>query len=465
MDIAGIVRGASEGEGLGNKFLVPHPGVGGDLPGDARLPRRGRHPRRRRGQPGQRHLHDPDRADPGRPADTGEGDPAAGEGGQGQQVVGGLRRCCEAGAGRPRCRDADHRNLDRPHTDPRAVVADREAVHLRLQLRLRRARRRGPQGEDARARRAIRGDLPRRQVRGRAGRARRRRRGPRDAGRDGRRRARPRGARPRRLRHPRPADLPHRRPQGGPRVDDPQGRHRARGGRCHPHRLPARVHQGRGDLLRRARRRRLHAQGRSSARSASRARTTSCRTATWSSSGSTCKPASEHVYRLSVLAESSRSSGELPRTSLASHVAARLVRSSRWAKWPVRTLSGVMSIRRFGAGFIPKIGDSPARHPCLWFTSHDRTWGPGTGSRLGGVAPHQFRSDPGGIMDMRTFRVPALSPRPPLSSAPSAARPRKPGRLPRPRVWLPQSPRTGTAATTSPPPGTSCPMPRRTAWR
>ena len=47
VDIAGIVRGASEGEGLGNKFLVAHPGVVGDLPGDAGVPRRRRHPRRR----------------------------------------------------------------------------------------------------------------------------------------------------------------------------------------------------------------------------------------------------------------------------------------------------------------------------------------------------------------------------------------------------------------------------------
>ena len=38
VDIAGIVRGASEGEGLGNKFLVAHPGVGRDLPGHPGLP-------------------------------------------------------------------------------------------------------------------------------------------------------------------------------------------------------------------------------------------------------------------------------------------------------------------------------------------------------------------------------------------------------------------------------------------
>ena len=79
--------------------------------------------------------------------------------------------------------------------------------------------------------------------------------------RDGRRGARARHPRPRRLRHPRPADVPHRRPEGVPRLDHPPGRHRARGGRRDPHRLPARLHQGRGRLVRRPDGRRLHAQG------------------------------------------------------------------------------------------------------------------------------------------------------------------------------------------------------------
>jgi GTP-binding protein YchF len=70
-------------------------------------------------------------------------------------------------------------------------------------------------------------------------------------------RARPRQARPRRLRHPRPAELPHRRPQGGPRWTIPQGRHRPRGRRRDPHRLPEGLHQGPDRLLRRSRRARL----------------------------------------------------------------------------------------------------------------------------------------------------------------------------------------------------------------
>ena len=74
-------------------------------------------------------------------------------------------------------------------------------------------------------------------------------------------RARPRPARPRRLRHPRPADLPDRRPQGDPGLDHQEGRHRPRGRRRHPHRLPEGLHQGRDRLLRRPDGRRLRAQG------------------------------------------------------------------------------------------------------------------------------------------------------------------------------------------------------------
>ena len=112
------------------------------------------------------------------------------------------------------------------------------------------------EGRAAGAGRAGRGDLPRRQDRVRAGRA-ARRRGARAAAVDRPGGDRPRPAGPGRLRHARPADLPDRRAEGGPRLDDPQGRHRSRGGRRHPHRLPARLHQGRGRLVRRPRRGRL----------------------------------------------------------------------------------------------------------------------------------------------------------------------------------------------------------------
>ena len=44
-------------------------------------------------------------------------------------------------------------------------------------------------------------------------------------------------------------------------LDDQEGRHRPRGRRCHPHRLPEGLHQGRDRLLRRPDVRRHHAQG------------------------------------------------------------------------------------------------------------------------------------------------------------------------------------------------------------
>ncbi len=47
------------------------------------------------------------------------------------------------------------------------------------------------------------------------------------------------------------------RPQGIPRLDHQEGRHRPRGRRCHPHRLPEGLHQGGGHLLRRPGRDRL----------------------------------------------------------------------------------------------------------------------------------------------------------------------------------------------------------------
>ena len=66
--------GASQGQGLGNQFLGPHPRDRRDLPGGPRVRRRRRDPRgRRRRSPEARHRDGRHRADPGRPADAGEG--------------------------------------------------------------------------------------------------------------------------------------------------------------------------------------------------------------------------------------------------------------------------------------------------------------------------------------------------------------------------------------------------------
>ncbi len=61
----------------------------------------------------------------------------------------------------------------------------------------------------------------------------------------------PRPAGARRVPHARAADVPHRRAQGVAGLDHPPGVDRPAGGGRDPHRLPARVHQGRGRLLRR----------------------------------------------------------------------------------------------------------------------------------------------------------------------------------------------------------------------
>ena len=50
-------------------------------------------------------------------------------------------------------------------------------------------------------------------------------------------------------------------PEGVPRLDDPEGRDRTRGRRRDPHRLPEGLHQGRDRLVRRPRRRRLDGRG------------------------------------------------------------------------------------------------------------------------------------------------------------------------------------------------------------
>jgi ribosome-binding ATPase len=57
------------------------------------------------------------------------------------------------------------------------------------------------------------------------------------------------------------ADLPDGRTQGDSGLDDPPRRDGARGGRRDPHRLPEALHQGRGRLLRRPDGRRLHGRG------------------------------------------------------------------------------------------------------------------------------------------------------------------------------------------------------------
>ena len=135
---------------------------------------------------------------------------------------------------------------------------------------------------------AGRADLPRRQDRGGARRAAR--------GRGGRTRSRTRarraGAGPAgqgRVRRARADHIPDHRAKGNPGLDDPRRGDGSRGSRGDPQRLPAWLHQGRDRVLRRPGRRRVgRRRARRRERPASRARTTSCRTATWWSSASMC---------------------------------------------------------------------------------------------------------------------------------------------------------------------------------
>ena len=62
VDIAGLVAGASKGEGLGNKFLVAHPRGGCDRARGAVLRERRHHPRRRQDRSRERHRGDQHRA-------------------------------------------------------------------------------------------------------------------------------------------------------------------------------------------------------------------------------------------------------------------------------------------------------------------------------------------------------------------------------------------------------------------
>ena len=136
--------------------------------------------------------------------------------------------------------------------------------------------RRELQGRAARARRAGRGDLPRRQDRVRAGRA-ARRRGARAAAVDRAGGVRASTSSPASASTPsacRPTSPPG--PKESRAWTIPSGATAPAGGRRDPHRLPARLHQGRDRVLRRPGRRRLDGRGASrAARCASRARTTS----------------------------------------------------------------------------------------------------------------------------------------------------------------------------------------------
>jgi hypothetical protein len=75
VDIAGLVAGASKGEGLGNQFLAHIRETDAIVNVVRCFDDEKRGPRRRQGRPDLRHRGDPDRAVPGRP-DHGREEPA-----------------------------------------------------------------------------------------------------------------------------------------------------------------------------------------------------------------------------------------------------------------------------------------------------------------------------------------------------------------------------------------------------
>ena len=102
-------------------------------------------------EPGRRHRDDQHRADPRRPADAGEGDPAAGEGvAQGQ----GARRRCTPPPSRRRRSSNEGKTLFAAGIDPDAAARARPADHQAVPLRLQ--RRRGRAGQRRAHRRAAR---------------------------------------------------------------------------------------------------------------------------------------------------------------------------------------------------------------------------------------------------------------------------------------------------------------------
>ncbi len=254
VDIAGIVRGASQGEGLGNKFLaairesdaicqvvrVFHDDDVIHVDG--------------RVDPDVRHRHREHRADPGRPADRGE--PAARSWRRKRRARPELRAAAEAVA-------VAQRILDEGRTISSAAAQGEVDVDLLYDLHLLTAKPfiyvfnvdEDALTDTALAERLAEGVAPASsivlcaQIEAELARM------PADDAREllesygleesGLERLDPCG-----LCHPGPPDLPDRRPKGGAGLDHPRRRHRAQGGRRHPYGLREGLHQGRSRELR-----------------------------------------------------------------------------------------------------------------------------------------------------------------------------------------------------------------------
>ena len=149
VDIAGIVRGASEGEGLGNKFLS-HIREAAAICQVTRVFR------------DDDVTHVDGKVSPADDISTIQTELILADLQTVEKAVPRLEKEArlkkETAAQLEAVREAqkaleggyaDHRDVDRPGADPRTHADDGQAVHLRVQLRRRRAGRRGPQVADA----------------------------------------------------------------------------------------------------------------------------------------------------------------------------------------------------------------------------------------------------------------------------------------------------------------------------
>ena len=140
VDIAGLVRGASKGEGLGNQFLANIREVRRHRPCGALLRGRRHHPRRGQDRSDRRRRDDRDRADAGRPRKPREARRRAGEEGasggdkEAKEQLDLVQRCLSLlREGKPA--RLVERKPEEERSLPDAAAADGQARALRLQRR------------------------------------------------------------------------------------------------------------------------------------------------------------------------------------------------------------------------------------------------------------------------------------------------------------------------------------------
>ena len=270
VDIAGLVKGASKGEGLGNQFLANIRECDAIAYVLRCFEDPQHHPRRQQDRSARRRRSGRDRADAGRSRKPREAPQRRREESQGRRQGSQAharpdrplaRRCCATASRRASSqRSAEEekafRELQLLTSKPALYVCNVDEASAATGNAMTKQVEDYAKQHNAAVDRHLRRDREpaRAAPRRRAGRV---PRNPRPA------RARPQSTDPRSLPTAWPADLFHRRPEGGARLDHPQGRPRPAGGRRHPHRFRTRLHPRPDHRLRRLRhpRRRSPRQG------------------------------------------------------------------------------------------------------------------------------------------------------------------------------------------------------------